>query len=86
MTVIFYGKIIEYTNGVKTYDPGDCSTLRNLIDKLGDDFGEPFKEHLLGDETCIILINAAGVMSTGGLDSPLKKGDKIEILPFVDAG
>ena len=86
MTVIFYGNITELTNGNKSCVPGDCADLRSLIDKLGADYGGSFKDFLLGDETCLFLINGTGAMTTGGLDSPLKQGDKIEILPFVDAG
>jgi len=86
MTVVFYGIITEYTNGIKSYSPALCPDLRSLIDKLGTDYGGSFRDFLLGDETCLFLINGTGAMNTGGLDSPLIEGDKIEILPFVDAG
>ena len=88
MTVTFYGKVVEYTNGDSTFapDPGVCLTLRSLIDFLGICYGEDFKLFLLGKDTCIFLINSSGIMLTGGLDSPVNIGDKIEILPFVDAG
>ena len=86
MTVVFYGKVIEYTNGETSYRPEYCPSLRSLIEKLGDCYGDSFKDFLLSSETCIFLINGTGVLSTGGLDSPLKEGDKVEILPFVDAG
>ena len=86
MNVVFYGNVIEYTNGEKSYESGQCQSLRGLIDELGVCYGESFKDFLLGSETCFFLVNAASTMFTGGLDSPLKQGDKIEILPFVGAG
>jgi len=88
MTVAFYGRITEYTNGESTFTPapGVCTTLRELLDMLGNCYGESFKSFLSGDETCLILINSSGIAFSGGLDTPLKQKDKIEILPFVDAG
>lgn len=93
MSVTFYGRITEYTNGDKvfSFSPGSGiegfpQTLRDLLDELGDYYGEAFKDFVHGSETCLILINGNGIVLTGGLDSPLKEGDKVEILPFVDAG
>ena len=86
MTVTFYGSITKYTDGDKSYTPKTHPTLRGLLEELGVNYGEVFKSFLLGSETCIILINGKGIMLSGGLDSPLESGDKIDILPFVDAG
>ena len=41
---------------------------------------------VLGEETCFFLVNGKGIMMTGGLDTKLCPGDKIEVLPFADAG
>jgi molybdopterin converting factor small subunit len=60
--------------------------VRELISKLGSHFDERFKEFLLGEETCFFLINGKGLMMTGGLDTKIKAGDKIEVLPFAQAG
>jgi len=57
-----------------------------LIDELGSCFGPRFQAFLLGDETCLFLVNGKGILSTGGLDTGLVPGDKIEILPFIEAG
>jgi molybdopterin converting factor small subunit len=86
MTVTFYGGITRYTNGDKIYLPKAHATLRGLLEELGDYYGEQFVSFVNGNETCIILINGKGVMLSGGLESALCTGDKIEILPFVDAG
>ena len=86
MEVAFFGSITKYTNGEKTFSPKDLSTLRELIAELGEHYGEDFGSFLQGDETCLILLNGKGVALTGGLDSPLSMGDKVEVLPFVEAG
>jgi len=90
MTVTFYGRITEYTKGDKTYTPASKehkhSKLRGLIDELCSFYGEDFKTFINGNETCLILINGNGIALSGGLDSPVGPGDKVDILPFVDAG
>ena len=86
MTVTFFGVITRYTNGDKSYTPRAHADLRGLLEELCDYYGEKFTTFVNGNEACIILINGKGVMLSGGLDSTLNQGDKIEILPFVDAG
>jgi molybdopterin converting factor small subunit len=86
LTVTFYGGVTRYTNGDKNYTPKAHAALRGLLEELGDYYGEQFDSFVNGSETCIILINGKGVILSGGLDSSLDSGDKIEILPFVDAG
>ena len=88
MTVTFYGRITEYTNGEKTFTPEmeKRSSLRELLDELYNRYGESFRAFINGNETCLILLNGNGIAFSGGLDAPLKQGDKVDILPFVDAG
>ena len=86
MIVSFYGRITRHTNGEKTYIPKNPPTLRGLLEELGGYYGKGFESFINGNETCLFLINGKGVKLTGGLDSPLEQGDKVEILPFVDAG
>ena len=87
MTVTFYGRITEYTNGDKTFAPSaPHSNLRGLLGELGRHYGEAFESCIHGNETCLILVNGNGVMMSGGLDSSLKPDDRVDILPFVDAG
>ena len=87
MTIAFHGKITEYTKGDRSFIPKtDCSTLRVLLDELSSYYGESFRLFVNGDETCLFLVNGRGVALSGGLDSPLASGDRIEILPFVEAG
>ena len=63
-----------------------AENLNVLIKNLGEKFGEPFKEYLLADDTCFFLVNGKSIINTGGLNTPLHPGDKVEILPVVEAG
>lgn len=86
MEVVFYGGVLDHTGGKKSCEIDDSPTLRELIDKLGGLFGGQFREFLLGDETCFFLINGKGIMMTGGLNTKLHSKDRIEVLPFAEAG
>ena len=86
MKVLFYGNLLEYTNEEKSFELSDCSSVRELVCKLGEHFGEKLKVFLLGDDNCLFLVNGKGLMMTGGLDTKLQEDDKIEVLPFADAG
>ena len=87
MTVLFYGSVIDHAGGKESFHPQTSVTsVRLLIDALGRSFGQDFKAFLLDDETCLFLVNGKGLLSTGGLDTKLAPGDKIEILPFIEAG
>jgi len=84
--VLFYGNLLEYTNGEKVYEADNCSNVKELVCKLGEHFGERLKDFLQGDDNCLFLVNGKGLMMTGGLDTKLVHDDKIEVLPFADAG
>ena len=90
MTVLFHGDVLDHTMGEKSIAmegaQGVPRSMRALIDMLGARFGEDFREFLLDDETCLFLVNGSGIMTTGGLSTPLASGDTIEVLPFVDGG
>jgi len=84
--VLFYGNVIEYTNGDKFFEAESCVSVRELAGRLSDHYGERLKEFLLNSNTCFFLVNGKGIMLTGGLDTKLQSDDKIEILPFAEAG
>jgi len=86
MKTLFHGSILDYTVGESSLEVGDAQCLRALIDVLGERFGADFKEFLLDDDTCIFLVNGNGIMTTGGLGTPLHSGDTVEVLPFVEGG
>ena len=88
MIVSFYSIIKEYTNGEASYTPAIKTnlTFRELLSELCGHYGESFESFINGNDSCLFLINGNGIALTGGLDSPLKQGDKIDILPFIEAG
>ena len=86
MTVHFHGYVIDHAKGVESFQSETSETVGALIDELGNHFGQSFKDFLLGDETCLFLVNGKGLMTTGGFGTKLLPGDKIEILPYVVAG
>ena len=88
MEVVFFAGIKEYTDGITSVEiePDCCPDLRSMISELGIRFGRELEAVLLGGERLLMLVNGKAVMSTGGLDTPLKQGDIIEILPVAGAG
>jgi len=86
MTVKFSGPIKKYTNGETEFNPLNSTTLRELTDELYNRYGKVFKNYITENDSCLILINGKGTMMSGGLDTPLKPEDIIEILPVVIAG
>ena len=84
-TVTFFGSVLEYTNGEKSFSPELCTNLQGVVDILAGRYGDPIKDSLL-DGSFFPLVNGKGIMMTGGLNTPLYPDDRIEILPFVDAG
>ena len=86
MKVLFHGSVQELTNGKTSYGAGEARDVRGLIGELGDRFGAAFREFLLGERTCLILVNGKGLMMTGGYGTPLDSGDTVDILPFVTEG
>ena len=85
MLVIFYGSVQNHS-GCRQLEIDHVDSIEMLIDKLGEDIGEHFKEYLLGEDTCFFLVNSKSIVGTGGLKTLLSQGDKIEILPVVEAG
>ena len=86
MNVLFYANVRDYAAGEKSFEAGETQSVRTLIDLLGGRFGGKFKDFLLGDKNCFFLVNGKGIMTTGGLETPLHGGDKVEILPHVGGG
>jgi len=86
MKVIFYGNALKHTKNEKLYNAGDCPDIRELINELDGYYGGGLKDFLLGEETCLFLVNGKGIMMTGGLNTKLQSDDKIEVLPFAEAG
>jgi len=86
MKIFFYGNVLDYTNREKTYEVKNSQSVRELVDELAGHYGERLKLFLLGEDTCFFLVNGKGLMMTGGLDTKIASDDKIEVLPFAEAG
>lgn len=86
MIVLFYGNVLEHTCGEKSHEPKDSQSISDLIEELGCHFGTQFKVFLLSGENCFFLVNGRSIATTGGLATKLHQGDKIEVIPFIEAG
>jgi len=86
MVVSFYGSMLEHTGGIKTYKPENSPNVRLLIDELGCQFGADFCDFLISEESCVFLVNGKSIAALAGLSTKLHPGDKIEVLPFIEAG
>ena len=86
MIVLFYGSVLEFTGGKKSYEPKNSPNVHMLIDELGCHFGMNFKDFLTSGENCFFLVNSRSIATTGGLATKLHPGDKIEVLPLIEAG
>ena len=86
MNVIFHGSVQTFACAETSFDAAEVHDVRGLIDELGVRFGGTFREFLLGDETCVILVNGNSLMKTGGYDTPISSGDTVELFPFVTGG
>ena len=78
-----------YTGGAKTVD-GAGGTLQALIDDL-DSSHNGLKGRLITDDGSLhrfvnIYVNDEDVRFTGSLDTALKDGDSVTILPAVAGG
>jgi adenylyltransferase/sulfurtransferase len=68
-----------------------AQNLRELIRALGEKCGAALTQKLIDQEGELksiinIYVNGRNVKFTGGLETPLREGDKITILPAVAGG
>lgn len=67
------------------------ATLKELLKMLFKEFGPAFKELVVSGEwtvktSCVVLLNGQNVILMEGLDTPLKDGDEIWLLPPLSGG
>lgn len=66
------------------------TTIRVILDKLTEMFGEDFKKRLLtnGEVSRFVnlYVNGVDIRYMKGLDTPIKNSDEISILPAVSGG
>lgn len=71
--------------------PGQAGTVRELLDQLVQQFGEPLRRQLFtpGGELrpdISILVNGRNIVFLDGLDTALAPGDEIALLPPAAGG
>lgn len=89
MRVRFFAYIREYT-GTKEIHCERCQTLKELLEKLSDQYGKKFRAKVFQGENLgpeiIILINGRHVAHLDGLATRLYEADEISIFPVVAGG
>ena len=73
-----------------TLEFGD-TTVKGVIYKLVEDFGNDFERRILDDECEVrrfvnLYVNGEDIRHISGLESPVKDADEISILPAVSGG
>lgn len=89
MKINFFAYIRDYTK-TKSTEFEYCSTLRELLLKLSELYGEKFRNKVFDGENLskeiIILVNGRHVVHLEGLDTRLMENDEISIFPVVAGG
>lgn len=68
------------------------STLRDLLEKLVDSHGKWLRDEVLDDDReqirdgALIVVNGISVARLGGLNTKLKEGDTVALLPWFPGG
>lgn len=86
--VRYLGKIRSVTNKLEEIINFDGRTVRALLEKLRDIYGDKFQKMVLPDgelaDDIIVLVNGKSIGEN--LDFELKDGDVCSLLPFVSGG
>ncbi|KYH39630.1 MAG: molybdenum cofactor biosynthesis protein MoaD [Candidatus Bathyarchaeota archaeon B26-2] len=87
--ITFYGALVRVT-GEKTVEI-NCSTLRDAIDALTARYGVQFKNRILDEKGKLrrfinIYINGKDIRFLNHIDTRLKDGDKVSVIPAVGGG
>lgn len=90
VTVKFYGVAVEAAKRDKE-TVTDASTVRELLAKLSDNYGDTFRQKVLdgkgGPQAFVnVLVNNTDIRHLKDLETPLNDGDKVLILPVVAGG
>jgi len=90
VNVKFFGLVVEAANK-QTHTQANASTIRELLDNLSAEFGDGFRKKLFDPKGELqgfvnVFVNNTDVRHLKELDTPLKDGDEVLILPAVAGG
>ena len=94
VTVEYLGHIKNMTgnNREEDIDTDENVTIKDLLTKLSEKYGEPFKKAIYESRgsdvkpNYIITVNGLLLNQLRGLQTKLKKGDHVTLLPIVSGG
>ena len=85
--VLFFGQFRELT---AVHDSifviKDAARLVDLIEHLGEEYGVAFRQQVDSINGLRILINGQEYTLLGGMETPLKDGDTVVLLPPIFGG
>lgn len=91
--VKFFALVRELTGKrEETVEVDDGSTVRTLLDRLAEEYGAKFQEYLFDPGSTKprgylqFLVDGRNIVLMQGLDTVLKEGNSLAILPPVGGG
>lgn len=90
VNVKFFGLVVEAAKK-QTHTQANASTVRELLENLSSEFGDGFRKKLFDPKGELqgfvnVFVNNTDVRHLKELDTPLKDGDEVLILPAVAGG
>jgi len=88
VTVNVIGHIYDLV-GEKTIDVElENPTVRCLLNKMSTLYGEDLRKSIMNEkwELHVVLVNGMDIDFIKNLDTPLKQGDRVDILPLIAGG
>ena len=94
MKVEYLGHIRNIIGSVKEEEVeiGDCSSVADLLMALSEKYGEPFKKAVYESKgtdvksNFIVTVNGYLLNQLKGIETKLKHGDHVVLLPIVSGG
>ncbi|MGA2790003.1 MAG: MoaD family protein [Candidatus Bathyarchaeia archaeon] len=90
VNVKFFGAAIEAAKRQSETEV-DASNVRELLDRLSDNFGDSFRKKVLDSQGrpqsfVNVFVNDKDIRHLNDLETPLNDGDEVLILPAVAGG
>lgn len=87
ISVLFFAQLRDLS-GVREaeFSLSEGSRLSDLVNQLHQKYGSAFKKEMAKIEGLRILVNGQEYEFSGGMDTRLKEGDNIVLLPPIGGG